>query len=525
MLLCFGISEQEIEKALSNTKTAFCTSTTVADKPANLEQCVKALKLAVDTLARIKKDGKRALNKDENIDLKKEIVDTYKELVRLQGYSGPDKAQMCFEFAGKWRGVVGTPEQKQPPQPQPLVHDSRKSVDSASISSGGTHSIPDQFYQADMASGSGEIDIYDEENSTGDTPGPRKVDLDIFLMEGLNDKPSDESLSRLTNPGAQFEKHTGCFADAAPRMAHSIKEIEINQSEQSGGDEPVKVKEHQPVGQPASGKPVREPAKYRVGRVLGKGISSTVKVAKHVDTGEWFAAKIVSKEFLRGDKGRIPKLKEDIAMMSKIHHPNCMSYVDTFETDINVYLIMQLAEGGELFDQLLEKREYPEVDAARLVREILLGVEYLHSVGIVHGDLCLENVLLLDTSKNSRLMIKGYKGDRDLTHEEHEALVFSGSNVAPEVVQQNRYGKPGDMWRIGVMAYMLLCGYGPFSSDDRATRIDSILTGAYEYEEEYWKGISQQAKSFIDSLLVPQAEKRPTATQALAHPWFRATLD
>ncbi|KAF9349826.1 hypothetical protein BGX34_001591 [Mortierella sp. NVP85] len=259
MLSCFGISEQEIESALSDTKTTFCTSTAVADKPATLEQCVKALKIAVGTLAKIKKDGKRALNKDQNINLRKEIVDAYMELTQLQSYSGPDKAQMCFEFARKWSGIVYIPEPIQPqPQTQLLVHGSRGSVDSASTSSGGTHHIPDQFYQAEIVSGYGEIDIHDEENSFGSTPGPKKVDLDVFLMDGLNDDPSDGSLSHLTNPGGQHVKHTGCFADAAPRMAHSTKEIEMSQFKQPGDDEPFEGKEDHPVSQPENHEPVED---------------------------------------------------------------------------------------------------------------------------------------------------------------------------------------------------------------------------------------------------------------------------
>jgi LAS superfamily LD-carboxypeptidase LdcB len=102
-MLCLSTSEQEIEDALGNMKATFCNNAAVTDETANREQCVKALKTAVETLAKIKKDGKRTLNKDENIDLKKEIVDAYKELTRLQGYSGLDKAQKCFEFAEKWR--------------------------------------------------------------------------------------------------------------------------------------------------------------------------------------------------------------------------------------------------------------------------------------------------------------------------------------------------------------------------------------------------------------------------------------
>ena len=147
---------------------------------------------------------------------------------------------------------MNIPEPTQPhphPQTQPPVHQSRRSVDSASVSSGGTHHIPDQFYQVDMASGSVEIDIHYEENSAEDTPGSRRVDFDVFLMKELNEDPSDGSLSHLINSGGQYEKHTGCFADAAPRMAHSTKEIEVNQSEQAEDDEPFEDKEDQPADQ------------------------------------------------------------------------------------------------------------------------------------------------------------------------------------------------------------------------------------------------------------------------------------
>ncbi|KAF9349827.1 hypothetical protein BGX34_001592 [Mortierella sp. NVP85] len=168
------------------------------------------------------------------------------ELTQLQSYSGPDKAQKCFELARKWRGVVGIPESKQPPTPPPPpppppVHDSRKSVDSVSLSSEGTHSIPDQFYPADEASRSCDIDIYEEENSVGNTPGSSKVDLKV---PGIDEPNEDQG-----RPRENYVKHTGCFADAAPRMAHSTKEIEMNQSEQPEDDELVGDKEDQPVDQ------------------------------------------------------------------------------------------------------------------------------------------------------------------------------------------------------------------------------------------------------------------------------------
>jgi len=107
-MLCLSISEQEIEVALGNTKVTFCNSTAVADAPVNLEQCVKALKIAVDTLAKIRKDGKRSLNKNQNLNLKKAIEEAYMELTQLQVYFGPDKAQKCFQVAGKWRYMCMT---------------------------------------------------------------------------------------------------------------------------------------------------------------------------------------------------------------------------------------------------------------------------------------------------------------------------------------------------------------------------------------------------------------------------------
>jgi hypothetical protein len=102
-MLCFRVSEQELENAVRNTKTAFSNSITVADGPAHLEQCVEALEVAVDTLVRVKKGGKRALSKAKNLSLKNEIEETFNELKQLQEYSGSDKVQKCLEVAGKWR--------------------------------------------------------------------------------------------------------------------------------------------------------------------------------------------------------------------------------------------------------------------------------------------------------------------------------------------------------------------------------------------------------------------------------------
>ncbi|KAF9189761.1 hypothetical protein BGZ51_009303 [Haplosporangium sp. Z 767] len=258
--------------------------------------------------------------------------------------------------------------------------------------------------------------------------------------------------------------------------------------------------------------------------VLGVGTFATVKEIKLKETGKSYALKIILKKTLQG-KGSM--LDTEISVLSKVRHPNCVSLLELFETEDAVYLVTDLAEGGELFEQLLQKGSYTEGDAARLVYEILLGVEYLHEMDIVHRDLKPENLLFRDRSENARLMITDFGLSKVLTSGNDVLMTACGTPgyVAPEVLEQIGHGKPVDMWSVGVIAYTLLCGYTPFWGEDQPSLFESIISGEYEYEEEYWKDISQLAKSFIDSLLVRPADRRPSATHALTHPWFRAMLE
>ncbi|KAF9386816.1 hypothetical protein CPB97_003298 [Podila verticillata] len=258
--------------------------------------------------------------------------------------------------------------------------------------------------------------------------------------------------------------------------------------------------------------------------VLGVGTFATVKEIVLKETGKSYALKIILKKTLQG-KGSM--IDTEISVLSKVRHPNCVSLLELFETEDAVYLVTDLAAGGELFDQLLQKGSYTEGDAAHLVYQILLGVAYLHDRDIVHRDLKPENLLFSDKTENARLMITDFGLSKVLTTQNDVLMTACGTPgyVAPEVLQQIGHGKPVDMWSVGVIAYTLLCGYTPFWGEDQPALFESIISGEYEYEEEYWSDISQLAKSFIDSLLVRSAEKRPTATQALNHPWFRTMLE
>jgi calcium/calmodulin-dependent protein kinase I len=175
---------------------------------------------------------------------------------------------------------------------------------------------------------------------------------------------------------------------------------------------------------------------------------------------------------------KVAMLETEINVLSRVRHPNCVSLLEMFETDDAVYLVTDLAAGGELFDQLLKKGYYTEGDAARLVREILLGVEYLHSLDIVHRDLKPENLLFADTTETARLMITDFGLSKVLTNGNDVLMTACGTPgyVAPEVLEQIGHGKPVDIWSIGVIAYTLLCGYTPFWGEGKMSTINNCVS-------------------------------------------------
>jgi calcium/calmodulin-dependent protein kinase I len=220
-------------------------------------------------------------------------------------------------------------------------------------------------------------------------------------------------------------------------------------------------------------------------------------------------------------------LTTELDVLKTVNHPHIVTLHDLFETNKNVYIITDLASGGELFNQLLQKGSYTEKDAANLVQQILKGVEYLHEHEIVHRDLKPENLLFSDKTDNPNLMITDFGLSKILKHHNDILMTACGTPgyVAPEVLRQTGHGKPVDIWSVGVITYTLLCGYTPFWGEDQASLFDNILSGVYYFDEECWSNISYYAKDLIDKMLTYDAKQRITASEALQHPWFQMADD
>ena len=177
--------------------------------------------------------------------------------------------------------------------------------------------------------------------------------------------------------------------------------------------------------------------------------------------------------------------------------------------------------GGELFDRIVEKGSYTEKDASNLIRQILEAVDYMHQQNIVHRDLKPENLLYYSNDENSKIMIS----DFGLSKIQESGSIMSTAcgtpgYVAPEVLSQKPYNTLVDVWSIGVIAYILLCGYPPFYDESDCNLFKQILKGEFEFDSPYWDDISASAKDFIRHLICVDVNQRYSCSQALKHPWI-----
>ncbi|XP_043198886.1 calcium/calmodulin-dependent protein kinase type 1-like [Amphibalanus amphitrite] len=257
---------------------------------------------------------------------------------------------------------------------------------------------------------------------------------------------------------------------------------------------------------------------YDMKEVLGTGAFSQVKVAeKRSEPGKLFAIKIIDKKAL---KGKEDSLDNEVKVLRRLRHPNIVNLLETYEDKHKVYLVMEIVTGGELFDRIVEKGSYTEKDASNLIRQVLAAVDFMHEQGVVHRDLKPENLLYFSPDEDSKIMIS----DFGLSKMEDSGIMATACGtpgyVAPEVLAQKPYGKAVDVWSIGVIAYILLCGYPPFYDENDANLFAQILKGEFEFDSPYWDDISDSAKDFIRQLMCVDAEKRYTCKEALQHPWI-----
>ncbi|KAJ0412562.1 hypothetical protein ATCC90586_006929 [Pythium insidiosum] len=308
---------------------------------------------------------------------------------------------------------------------------------------------------------------------------------------------------------------------------------------------------------------------YALGKTIGSGTFSIVREAIHKPSGQKYAIKCIKREGLTAED--IEALTTEVAILKQMNHPNIMILHDFFQEDKFYFLVTEFMEGGELFDRIVEKEDkfyflvtefmeggelfdriveksyYSEREARDLVKLLLESIKYCHDANVVHRDLKPENLLL--TSKDDDASIKladfgfakkiefdteglatacgtpGYLADFGFAKKiefDTEGLATACGTpgyVAPEILEGQQYGKSVDIWSIGVITYILLCGYPPFHDDNHNALFKKIKRGKYQFDSPYWDHVSDDAKDLIGKMLVVNPTERWTATQLLEHKW------
>jgi len=252
---------------------------------------------------------------------------------------------------------------------------------------------------------------------------------------------------------------------------------------------------------------------------LGEGSYGSVCKAKNKSTSAIRAMKTISKSQMKN----VDRFKQEIAIMKMMDHPNIIKLYETFEDHRNIYLVMELASGGELFDRIIECGHFTEVQAATLMQQIVRAIYYMHENKICHRDLKPENFLFMTKEPIEKNLLKIIDFGLSCKFEPGQVLATKAGTpyyVAPQVLA-GKYDQLSDLWSVGVIMYVMLCGYPPFFGETDAEVLSKVRLGNFSFNAADWKNVSEDAKNLIRMLLKMNPKDRYTAEQALNHEWIK----
>lgn len=259
--------------------------------------------------------------------------------------------------------------------------------------------------------------------------------------------------------------------------------------------------------------------KYELGRVLGTGNFSKVRAGTDTTTGEVYAVKVIEKAQLAKERLE-EQLKREIAVLKILRHKHVVAMKEVLQTTRHIYIVLELVNGGELFDRIVQAQRFPEDEARKYFQHLILGVRYCHLQNIAHRDLKPENLLL----DNGTIKISDFGlANLSNTNEDLMQTVCGTPNyVAPEVIRDRGYnGFAADIWSCGIILYVMLSGHQAFEDVNVKALFNKIERGDYRMSRHFSDG----AKDLISKILVVDPSQRYTINQIIAHPWFQVGFD
>ncbi|KAM8704363.1 hypothetical protein ACLKA7_008897 [Drosophila subpalustris] len=360
---------------------------------------------------------------------------------------------------------------------------------------------------------------------------------------------TDNSCSRSQSDGQNeltrysSEDVSGNESSEAPNMTEVERQAELNRHK----EEMQKKRRKKRMSSSLHSSTFQELYKL-TGEILGEGAYASVQTCVNIYTDLEYAVKVIDK--IPGH-ARARVFREVETFHHCQGHPGILQLIEFFEDDEKFYLVFEKINGGPLLTRIQEHICFSEHEAAQIIKEIASGLDFLHKKGIAHRDLKPENILCVKTDSLCPIKIcdfdlgSGIKFTTDISSPAATPQLLtpvgSAEFMAPEVVDlfvgdSNYYDKRCDLWSLGIIAYILLCGYPPFSGNcgedcgwNRGENcrtcqellFESIQEGSFSFPEAEWHDVSDEAKNLICRLLVKEASKRLSAEAVLNHNWIR----
>jgi len=252
---------------------------------------------------------------------------------------------------------------------------------------------------------------------------------------------------------------------------------------------------------------------------LGEGSYGTVSKCTNKNTAVVRAVKSISKAQMKN----LDRFKQEIQIMKIMDHPNILKLYESFEDHRNIYLVLELCLGGELFDRIIDSGHFTEVQAAIVLQHMFRALFYMHENQIVHRDLKPENFLFTTKESIDKAMLKVIDFGLACKFAPDQILTTKAGTpyyVAPQVLA-GKYDQSSDLWSLGVIMYVVLCGYPPFYGETDADVLAKVRLGNFSFNAADWKSVSEDAKNLIRMLLKMNPRDRYTAEQALNHVWVK----
>lgn len=258
---------------------------------------------------------------------------------------------------------------------------------------------------------------------------------------------------------------------------------------------------------------------YEFIKEIGSGAFSKVYKARHKTTKVIRCVKKLSKKDLTEDEKL--KLVEEVSIQRNLDHPNIVKVLEFYQNEKYFFIVTEFLEGGELFDRIMECQSFSEEMARSVMEQVLSAVQYLHKHGFIHRDLKPENIIF--ETKDPKSKIKVIDFGTSCQYEQGSKLkkkLGTPYYIAPEVLKRY-YDEKCDVWSMGVIMYILLCGYPPFNGPNDKIIFQRVQDGKFSFPEEDWQCISKEAKDLIKKMLTYDPAKRVSVSDCLNLPWHK----